>query len=203
MDGTGAGGTPAAGSEGPGAPRLDAQGRYVRWAAWSYATIGFYLVLVVLLVYINGRSGAYFLYPQVPLFLAVVIGVYLARYVSTYYVLDNDRLYARRLFGSRRIRLESIHRIRFASLRELSPVGLFGSWGWRGRMWSPSPGVGSFDTVHTVAAGLLVSCDGVPLFVSPRDPAEFARELSRRVRSAGVELEEDDGAPGGSRRPFT
>ncbi len=168
-----------------------------------YATIGFYLFLVLVLVYINGRSGSYFLYPQVPLFLALVIAVYLARYLSTYYVLDSEYLYARRLFGSRRERIASIHRIRLASLRDLSPVGIFGSWGWRGRMWSPTPSVGSFDTVHTIAGGVLVGGEGVPMFLSPRDPAGFARELSRRVRSEGVELEEDDGAPTGADRAVT
>lgn len=193
----------AAASDAPDAPRLDPLGRYVVRAEWSYATIVFYLVLIVLLVYINGRSSSYILYPQVPLFLAVVIVIYLARYLSTYYVLDNDYLHARRLFGSRRIRIETVHRIRLASLRALSPVGIFGSWGWRGRMWSPLPEVGSFDSIHTVATGVLVSCDGVPLFVSPRRPADFARELSRRVRSGGVELAEDDGAPAGRNDRFS
>jgi hypothetical protein len=179
---------------GPVGPRLDSQGRYVAWASWSYATLGFYVFLILVLFYINGRTGSYFLYPQVPLLLAVVIGIYLGRYLSTYYILDNDYLHARRLFGSRRLRLESIFRIRFASLRELAPVGIVGSWGWRGRMWSPIGGLGSFDTLHTMSAGVLVSGDGVPMFLSPKDPAEFARELSRRVRSAGVVLDEDDGA---------
>jgi len=179
----------------PTGPRLDSKGRYIAWASWSYATIGFYVFLILVLIYINGRTGSYFLYPQVPLLLAVVIGIYLGRYLSTYYILDNDYLHARRLFGSRRLRLESIFRIHFASLRALAPVGLFGSWGWRGRMWSPIDGLGAFDTLHTMAAGVLVSGDGVPMFLSPKDPAEFARELSRRVRSAGVVLDEDDGTP--------
>jgi hypothetical protein len=179
----------------PAPPRLDSQGRYVSRAPWSYATVGFYVFLILVLIYINGRSGSYFLYPQVPLLLAAVIAIYLARYMTTYYVLDNDYLHARRLFGSRRVPIESIHRIRFANIRDLSPVGIVGSWGWRGRMWSPVSSVGSFDTVHTISAGVLVTGRGAPVFLSPKDPAAFARELSRRVRSAGVELDEDVGAP--------
>ena len=60
-------------------------------------------------------------------------------------------------------------------------------------MWSPIGSLGKFDTVSTVAPGVLVTGGSYPVFLSPRDPLGFARELSRRVRSAGVELDEDDG----------
>lgn len=181
----------------PGAV-ADGSGRYVAWGERSYATIGFYLVIIGLLVYLNGRPDEFLTYPQIPLVLAALVALYLVRYLTTRYVLDSDRLAARRLFGSRSIPLESIYKIKFASLREMAPVGFFGSWGWRGRMWSPNPSVGSFDSIHTVALGLLVTGKGVPMFISPKGPAEFARELSRRVRSAGVSLDEDDGMPPGS-----
>jgi hypothetical protein len=101
--------------------------------------------------------------------------------------MDADRLSALRLFGSRTIALEEIHRIELANLRELSPTGFFRGWGWRGRMWSPA--VGQFDSVHTVAAGVLVYAGPVPLFVSPSDPLGFVSELSRRVRSYRGDVE--------------
>jgi hypothetical protein len=113
--------------------------------------------------------------------------VYLARYVTTRYRMDHRTFWAQRLFGSRRMPLEEIRHASLANLRDLAPVGLIGSWGWRGRMWSPR--IGPFDTVHTVSEGVLVLGPGVPVFISPRDPSSFLRELSRRVRSFHPELE--------------
>ena len=130
-----------------------------------------------------------------PWALGILLVFFLARYLSTYYLLDDTFLHARRLAGGRRVTLSKIHRIEYASLRELSPTGFFGSWGWRGRMWSPS--IGKFDSVYTDAArGVLITDETEPLFDSPKDPEAFARELSRRVRSYHHDLEVDVGAPG-------
>lgn len=176
-------------------PPLDAGGGYITPAPRSLATVIFYLVLVALLLYVARVPSSILSYPAVSLFLAAVLLVFLARYASTRYRMDADGLTAWRLFGSRRLRFEEVRKIQFANLRDLGPVSFFGSWGWRGRMWSPT--IGPFDSVYTVSAGVLVTAGKVPLFVSPRSPVEFARELSRRVRSAGVRLETDVGGPGG------
>lgn len=136
-------------------------------------------------------------YLWVPYLLLALTAVLLARYLSTYYVLDDTYLRARRLFGGRTIRLEEVRRIEYASLRDLVPIsGGFGlgAWGWRGRMYSPS--IGDFDSVFTDAArGLLVTAGAYPLYLSPRDPVAFARELSRRVRSYTGPLARDVGDP--------
>lgn len=61
-------------------------------------------------------------------------------------------------------------------------------------MWSPT--IGQFDAIYTdPAKGLLVTAGEVPLYLSPRDPDEFARELSRRVRSYTGPLQVDVGYP--------
>jgi len=156
--------------------------------------VGAYLVLLLLVVYILPGSpvnGAWW----TPWALAAVLVFFLARYLSTSYRLDETHLRAWRIAGGARLRLDQVHRIEYASLRDLSPTGFFGAWGWRGRMWSPA--VGHFDSVFTDANnGLLVTAEGEPLFISPRDPEAFARELSRRVRSYRRELVVDVGAPG-------
>ena len=130
-----------------------------------------------------------------PYVIAVLLLGALGRYLSTHYRIDDAHLRAIRLFGGVRIRLDQVRRIEYASLRNLTPVGGFlGSWGWRGRMWSPQ--IGRFDSVYTDAAsGLLVTAGDYPLYLSPRDPAAFARELSRRVRSYTGRLTVDVGAP--------
>ena len=96
--------------------------------------------------------------------------------------------------------LEEVRRIEYSSLRDLAPTGGWfgvGSWGWRGRMWSPE--VGEFDSVYTDAArGLLVTAGTHPLYLSPSDLEEFAKELSRRVRSSPARCAKDVGSPGGS-----
>lgn len=158
----------------------------------SYAVIGTYIFLALLLLYLGiGRpdSGVD---PEVTYFLVAVCAFFLARYLSTHYRLDESTLRARRILGSRKIRFEDVRRIEYANLRDLGPVGFFGSWGYRGRMWSPT--IGSFDAVYTDSRGLLVTAGAVPLFLSPHDPDDFARELSRRVRSYTGPLEVDVGA---------
>jgi len=139
-----------------------------------------YIVLALLIVYATLHSS-FTSNPLVPEFLIAVIFLFLARYASTYYVLDDRALYARRLFGSRSVKLDEVRRVEYANLRDLGPVSFFGGWGWRGRMWSPL--IQTFDAIHTVSPGVLVTVGEVPLFISPKHRDEFGEELSRRVRS--------------------
>jgi hypothetical protein len=164
----------------------DPRGRVRVGAPISPAVVVMYLVLVVLVVYATLHSS-FTSNPLVPEFLIAVILLFLARYASTYYVLDDRALHARRLFGSRTVKLEEVRRVEFANLRDLGPVSFFGGWGWRGRMWSPI--IHNFDSIHTVSPGLLVTAGDFPLFISPRHPEEFADELSRRVRSYSPSVE--------------
>jgi hypothetical protein len=156
----------------------------------SYLIVGTYVVLggVVLLV-VHDPSG----YVWVEPFLIAVVLLLLARYLSTSYRIDEANLRAWRILGGRRVMLEEIRAIEFASMRDLSPIGFFGSWGWRGRMWSPR--LGTFDAIFTDTTGLLVTAGEVPLFISPADPDAFAVELSRRVRSHVGPLKVDVGDP--------
>lgn len=163
-------------------------------APWSYATVGTYLVIAVLL-FLTSRANLVSSFPYASDVLAGLFLAFLLRYVSTRYWLDTDHLTAWRLFGSRRVPFDRIRRIEYGNLRDLGPVGFFGSWGWRGRMWCPA--LGRFDSVYTVSQGLVVTGGVVPLFISPRDPPAFARELSRRVRSVVGPLDVDVGAPPG------
>jgi hypothetical protein len=154
---------------------------------------GFILILVLLILPNTSVSSLRWL----PYALVAFLLVALARYLSTSYRIDDRELRAWRILGGRRVRLEEVRAIEFASLRDLSPGGFFGAWGWRGRMWSPI--IGRFDSIHTDAAlGLLVTAGDAPLFISPRDPAGFARELSRRVRSYTGRLSVDVGDPLGT-----
>jgi hypothetical protein len=173
--------------------RADAGGRFVMHAAIPWGVVVFYVILILLVTYIELIHEL----PSSPYLFFVLVGVlviFLARMLSTRYVLDADRVIASRLFGSRRARLDRVRKIEHASLRELAPVSLFGGWGWRGRAWSPT--IGRFDSLHTTSAGVLVTVDEYPMFLTPRDPPAFARELSRRVRSYVGEIEVDVGAPG-------
>ena len=158
----------------------------------SIATVGVYVFVVLVLYYLGARSSAV-TEPALIYAVVVVTLVLFLRYLSTTYRIDNAELGALRLFGSRRVPLGEVRRIEILSFRDLSPIGFFGGWGWRGRMWSPR--VGAFDAIHTDSPGILVTAGEVPLFLSPRDPVAFARELSRRVRSYTGRLERDDGAP--------
>jgi hypothetical protein len=132
----------------------------------------------------------------IPLVIVALLLFFLARYLTTRYRVDDTYVRAWRLLGGQKVALDRIRRIEYASLRDLSPTGFLGSWGWRGRMWSPI--IGTFDVIQTESAGLLVSGGIYPLFISPRDPAAFARELSRRVRSYSGRLAVDVGDPAGS-----
>ncbi|MGI0068556.1 MAG: hypothetical protein ACREB9_09185, partial [Thermoplasmata archaeon] len=59
--------------------------------------------------------------------------------------------------------------------------------------WSPV--IGSFDSVQTSTRGIMVYAGPTPLYITPKHPDEFVRELSRRVRSYRGPLEVDHGAP--------
>jgi hypothetical protein len=169
----------------------DAQGVYRDRGRLSYAVIGVYLFLILVCLFILPNSG---LALWALAAILVLFAFFLARYISTTYSINDTHLRAWRIAGSRRVRLDSVRRIEFASMRELSPTGFIGSWGWRGRMWSPA--VGAFDAVYTdPAKGLMVTGEGVPVYITPTDLDEFARELSRRVRSYTGRLPVDVGDP--------
>jgi len=148
-------------------------------ARYSAGIVVFYFILIGAITYL----GTYHVTnPLVAEVLDAALIVYLGRYISTRYWLDSRNFTAARLFGSRRIPIEEVRHVAPANLRDLAPVSFIGSWGWRGRMWSPR--LGPFDTVHTSSDGLLVTGGtGVPVFISPKDPDAFVAELSRRVRS--------------------
>ncbi|HEV2317893.1 MAG TPA: PH domain-containing protein [Thermoplasmata archaeon] len=154
---------------------------FVRPATQSLGVVGLYSLLIVLMLYVYYRGDEGLVSDLLAPFLVVVLLVYLARYSTTRYRIDDRSLRAQRLFGSRTLQLDQVRRIQRANLRTLGAVGFLGTWGWRGRVWSPM--VGNFDTVHTVSDGLLIAADGVPVFISPIDPDGFQQELSRRVRS--------------------
>jgi hypothetical protein len=163
----------------------DARGRVRVGAPISIPVVVLYLILVVLIVYATAHTR-FSSNPIVPEFLVAVILLFLARFASTYYVLDDRALHARRIFGSRSVRLDDVRMVQLANLRDLGPVSFLGGWGWRGRMWSPF--IQTFDAIHTVSPGVLVTAGDVPLFISPKDPGRFAEELGRRVRSYNSEV---------------
>jgi len=151
-----------------------------------------YVVLILVVIYL--LPGAKLGYRWFPEFIVVVLVFFLIRYLSTSYAISDTHFQAWRIFGNRRIRLEEIREIEYSSMRDLGPTGFFGSWGWRGRMWSPR--IGRFDAIYSDPAhGLLVSAGDIPVYISPVDIDGFARELSRRVRSYTGPLAVDVGAP--------
>jgi hypothetical protein len=176
-------------------PNLDEHGRYRAVGELSYITIGVYVVLLLVLYFVVRPSPAV-AYPWGIDAIIVITIFFLVRYLSTSYSIDDVHLRAWRIAGGRRIRLADVRKIEVVRLRDLSPTGFFGSWGWRGRMWSPL--IGPFDAIYSDPTGLLVTADGVPLFISPRNMDQFARELSRRVRSYTGPLSVDAGAPASS-----
>ncbi|MEM0129691.1 MAG: PH domain-containing protein [Thermoplasmata archaeon] len=183
----------AARGHGPPDPLDSRTGRYAVRADLSYGVIAVYVLLLLVVLLVLPSSPVL----RSPVFgwaLAALIAFFLIRYLSTRYRMDAETLTAFRILGGRTIRLEEIRRIQYASLRDLSPTGFFGSWGYRGRMWSPV--IETFDSVQTNSSGILIWAGAHPLFITPKDPDRFIRELSRRVRSWRGRLEVDDGAPG-------
>jgi PH (Pleckstrin Homology) domain-containing protein len=159
--------------------------RYRMPAVVSVGVVVFYLILIAAITYLGAYRLTGVLVAEV---LVAALIIYLGRYLSTRYWLSDRTFGAVRLFGSRRIPIAEIRHVERANLRELAPVSFIGSWGWRGRMWSPR--IGPFDGLHTISDGLLVSGgSGVPVFISPKDPDGFVTELSRRVRSYHPEVD--------------
>jgi hypothetical protein len=174
-------------------PRLDAQGRYHAHGKVAYEVVAVYLFMFLVFILLLPRSIP-LTYWWGPWVLGVLDLAMLVRYLSTTYRIDDIELRAWRLLGGRRVRLDQVRRIEYASLRDLSPGSFLGGWGWRGRMWSAR--IGPFDSLHTdPALGILVTPGDVPLFVTPRNPTGFARELSRRVRSHTGRIAVDVGDP--------
>lgn len=175
---------------------IDREGRYVVGGRLSAGVIGAYVVLLLLIILIIG-TRIVSADDWVTIFLTALTLLFLARYLSTRYVLDDVQLRAWRILGGRRVPLEDVRAIEYASLRDLIPTGGglgLGSWGWRGRMYSPT--IGEFDSIYTDAAsGVMVTAGAYPLYISPKRPEEFARELSRRVRSYTGTLLKDVGYP--------
>jgi len=155
-------------------------------------TVGVYAVIILLLFAVVLPS-AIDTNPDFVYLLVAATLFFLVRYLTTSYTIDDTNLVAWRIFGPRRKPLQDIHKIEFLALRDLSATGFFGSWGYRGRMWSPY--ISTFDAIYTDPVGILVSGGAYPLFISPRHREEFARELSRRVRSYSGELTVDAGRP--------
>ncbi|HYA10985.1 MAG TPA: PH domain-containing protein [Thermoplasmata archaeon] len=169
-------------------------------ASLSAVVVGVYAAMVLLLIFVIGARSSIGFSWVLYLLLAVTF-LFLARYLSTTYLLDDATLVARTLFGARRVPLEEVRAIEYASLRDLAPTGggVF-SWIWRGKMYSAA--IGEFDPIFTDAAsGLLVTAGAYPLYISPRRPQEFARELSRRVRSYTGALQKDVGNPSAPEPP--
>ena len=158
--------------------------------------VGTYVVLILIVIVILPHSST-LLYEWAPAVLGGLLALFLARYLSTAYSLDDTHLSAWRILGGRRVRLSEVRKIEYSSMRDLGPTGgVFGSWGWRGRMWSPQ--LGRFDAIYTDAArGILVTVGEVPLYITPVDLPGFARELSRRARSYSGRLLTDVGDPRG------
>ncbi len=155
-------------------------------------TVGVYAVALLLLYFIVRPSPV----DGDPILLYVLMGgtgFFLVRYLTTSYVIDDANVVAWRILGPRRMPLKDVRKIEFMALRDLSPTGFFGAWGYRGRMWSPY--ISHFDAVYTDPVGLLITGGAYPLFISPSQREAFARELSRRVRSFPGNLSVDAGAP--------
>ncbi len=178
--------------------RLDEEMRYRARGQLSVAIIATYalllLVIVLVLVPRIAPSDAWVSYVLVALTV-----FFLVRYLSVTYTIDDEYLRAWKLLGGCRVALDEVRGLEYSSLRSLAPTGGWfgvGSWGWHGRMWSPS--IGEFESVYTdPARGILVTAGALPLYISPARLEAFARELSRRARSYSgpLAVDVDPGAP--------
>jgi hypothetical protein len=169
-------------------------GIYHQRGRLSYGVIGLYVFIILVILFLL-PSDIPTRYSWSGYVLAALAVLFLARYISTTYSMNDSFLRAARILGGRRVRLEQVRKIEYTSIRDLgSTGGMLGSWGWRGRMWSAQ--VGFLDAIFTdPSQGILVTADGVPLYISPIDRVAFARELSRRVRSYTGPLATDVGDP--------
>jgi hypothetical protein len=164
---------------------------YRQTARYSIGVFVFYAFLILIMVWVYLRGSADIVSSYLVPFILLLLIVYYIRYMSTHYRIDGRSFYASRLFGSRKLALRNIRKVQRANLRELGGIGMLGTWGWRGRVWSPI--LGPYDTVHTTSEGLLVTGLKVPVFISPRDPEAFQRELVRRVRAESGDEPPDTG----------
>jgi hypothetical protein len=149
--------------------------KYSQHSVISGVNTGVYL-FIILMVYLLYYWGSIF--ELAAYLLILVLLFYLVRSLSVSYKITDDWLKVSRLFGSRRVTIESVSKVEKSSLRDLAPVSWTGGWGWRSRMWSPV--IGHFDNLSTVHLGLIVYAEGVPLFISPKDRDAFVRELELR-----------------------
>lgn len=159
--------------------------------------VGTYVVLILIVAIVLPHSST-LLFAGAPYVLGALLLLFLVRYLSTTYAMNDVYLRAWRILGGRQVRLSEVRKIEYTSMRDLGPTGgIFGSWGWRGRMWTPR--IGRVDAIYTDASkGILVTVGDVPMYITPHDLPEFARELSRRVRSYTGRLPTDVGDPLGS-----
>ncbi len=174
-----------------GPPSAESEGRYRMRGRFSVGVLGAYGVILALILLVVSSNHA--IAPWAIYLLIGITGFFLARYLTVRYVLDDAALVSWALFFRHRTPLEEVRAIEYANLRDLAPVGgWLGSWSWRGKMFSPT--IGDFELVYTEAShGLLITAGAFPLYISPRDPDAFARELSRRVRSYTGPLLKDVG----------
>ncbi|MGI0129826.1 MAG: hypothetical protein ACREEC_06710, partial [Thermoplasmata archaeon] len=112
------------------ASTTEPDGRWRSHAPLPIEVVALYGIIIVVLL-VLGRPTSPFKFPSPVLLLDLIVIVFFARYASTTYSMDSDRLRARRLFGSRAIRFDDVRRIEFENLRDLSATGFFGGWGWR------------------------------------------------------------------------
>jgi hypothetical protein len=179
----------------PGPSReVDLEGTYRMRASFSVGVVVAYAILIALVLAVVAPRVQHG-YTWVTYLLVGLLLLFLARYLSTSYTLNDTHLHAWTILGGVRVPLDEVRAIEYASLRDLSPTGgWLASWVMRGKMYSPV--IGEFDMVFTEAAsGVLVTAGPYPLYISPRRPEEFARELSRRVRSYTGPLLKDVGNP--------
>ena len=178
----------------PTPPRLDASGIYRQRGRLSYAVIGVYVFLILVLIVIFPLRNT-LAYSWAPWAVAALFVLFLARYMSTSYSIDDSYLRAWRILGGRRIALEKVNKIEYDNLAT-----------WDRRADSSGPGAGTVGCGAPRSAALTPSIRtprrefssrrrGCPSTSPPFDVPEFARELSRRVRSYTGRLLVDVGDP--------
>lgn len=157
-------------------------------SAVPWATVGTYIFFVIVILIL-------WHYRTIPedgaIALVALLLVYLGRFLSLTYKIEDGQVKALRLFGSRREPLSSVRKVEVDSLRNLSPVSMLGGWGWRSRMWSPH--IGAFDNLSTIHQGVIVYADGAPFFISPKDIDGFLKQLDESCGGKLLNLGRDEG----------